>query len=183
MGLQKTFLAIGIAILLALFIGYAVYVIYPTPKYDYAPNTCYRTYDCSSQFTKCDDKIDAEIVNEYSDCRSDVMQSTDYKTCQELLEKCNEEYTKQQSRYKHARNTFYILFILSLIAIFVGAFFIHLEGISSGILGGGILVFIYGLIRTWTYWVTFNKFIKLGFLAIILIVVIYIGYKKIEDKL
>ena len=185
MGLAKTFLAIGIAIIFAVFISYGLSVVYEAPKYDYSSsynNDCSKTYDCQKQIQDCQKQYDYSDP-QYQDCYSNIQQSTEYKTCLEMRDKCNEEYQKQTPRYKHSRNSFYILIVIGIIAIITGIFLTGLEGIGSGLIGGGVLVVLWSLFYTYTYWFTLNKYIKLIALGIVLAILIYFGYKKIEKKL
>lgn len=128
MSLAKTFLAIGIAIIFALFIGYGLYVVYESPSYkDYEGN-----YE---EFKKVRDQYDLNIS--------------------------------------------IILTIIGAVAITAGILLSPLESIGSGILGGGILTVIYGVVVSWT---VLNKYLRLAILFAILILLIYLGYKKIEKK-
>jgi len=160
MGLAKTFLAIGISVILAVFVGYALYVLYESPAYNY-------TYDaggCSTTY-KCYD-----------------LAGNEYATCQESYRTCVEEYEKQTPRYAHARNSFYILIILGIAAIVSGIFLNKLEGVAGGLIGGGVLIVLWSLIYSSDYWYTLNKYLKLVALGIVLVILIYLGYKKIEQK-
>lgn len=172
MGLAKTFLAIGIAVIFAVFVAYALYIIYEPPK-SYSYDDCSKTYDCQKQISDCQDQ----------DCRSSVTQSAQYKSCLELRDNCKEEFQKQTPRYIHSRNSFYILIVIGIIAIITGIFLTGLEGISAGLMGGGVLVVLWSLVYTWEYWFTLNKYVKLIALAIVLAILIYFGYKKLENKL
>jgi hypothetical protein len=133
MRLAKTFLAIGIAVIFAVFIGYGLYVIYEHPKY----GDCYGA-DCYEDFG-----------------------------------------TRQ---YEYYRNSFFILIIIGTIALVAGILLSKMEGIGSGLMGGGILVILWSLAHTWEYWSSFNKYLKLGALGIVLIILIYLGYRKLERK-
>ena len=176
MRLARTFLAIGIAVIFAIFFSYGLHVVYETPDYNYEQSDCNEKYNCNEQLDLCRDEVDS------ADCFDDVRASTAYKVCQELRDKCNEEFQKQTSRYKYARNSFYILTLIGIAAIVVGMFIIKTEGIGSGIIGGGILTILWSLFYTYSYWTNFNKYIKLGVLGIVLVILIFFGYKKIEKK-
>jgi len=161
MSLPKTFLAIGIAIILAVFISYGLHVIYESPTNPYQTSNCYETYNC----------------NQYG------YGSQAYISCKELSDKCSEEYEKQTPRYQHAKNSFFILVILGIISIVLGMSLVELEGIGSGLIGGGILITLWSLVYTWQYWFTLNKYLKLFVLGVVLVTLIYLGYKKIESKI
>jgi len=181
MRLAKTFLAIGIAVIFAVFISYALYVIYEPPEYyPYRINNCYETYNCQEQISDCHRQFN---YSNYQYCYTTVTQSAQYKACQELYDKCNEEFEKKNPRYIHSRNSFYILMVIGIITIITGILLTGLEGIGSGLMGGGILVVLWSLVYTRQYWFTLNKYIKLTALGVVLAILIYLGYKKLENKL
>jgi len=184
MGLARVFLAIGIAVILAIFIGYGLYTIYQPPKYDYSQseNTCYKTYNCNKQIEDCYTSINHNYSSpEYAKC-GEYRLTLDYKACNENYDKCNEEYTKQTPQYKYYRNSFFILIALGIISIIIGILLSGLEGIGSGVMGGGILIVIYSLIYTWQYWYHLNRYLRLIVIGIVLILLIALGYWKFEKK-
>ena len=73
--------------------------------------------------------------------------------------------------------------LIGLAAIIGGMSLKKLEGIGSGLLGGGILVVLWSLGYSWRYWSEFNEYVKLALLGLVLAVLIYFGYKKIEKRL
>ena len=189
MSLVKTVLALGIAVIFALFVSYGLYVIYEPPKYDYYSNSqCNQDYNCDKQLDSCfnqnsNTKDTPNYYQEVDECESKIRQSLEYKTCLESRDKCNEEFQKQTASYIYSRNSFYILFVIGIIAIIAGIFLTGLEGIGSGLIGGGILVVLWSLAYTWQYWISWSKYIKLIALGLVLLILIYLGYKRIESKL
>lgn len=185
MGLAKTFLAIGIAILFCVFIAYGVFVVYEPPKSYFEPNPCYEQFRCQDLFTKCkaepDEGRPLPPRAGFDSCYNQVQSSAEYMTCMDQQETCEEEWKKGTMKYKHARNSFFVLLLIALAAIFGGTTLKKYEGIGSGFLGGGILLVLYSLIYTWEYWVTWHKYVKLVALGLVLAFLIYLGYKKIES--
>jgi hypothetical protein len=205
MGLAKAFLAIGISLLLAVFFAYAVYVIYEPPV-EYGQNTCYTQYDCYSKTQICYAKYncygeypgkgypsmpvyynntinETEIqvcAEEQNKCILGIETSTEYKECFENQAACIKESLKTDPHYIYSRNTFYIFAAISLITIFVGMSLIVLEGIGSGLIGGAILLVFWNIGYSWEYVSNLNKYIKLVLLGMILALLIYLGYKRIE---
>ena len=184
MGLAKTFLAIGIAIVFAVFIAYGMFVVYEPPQ-----NECWKDYNCDKLASECYGYDKEELYevprpfpvvrNESQEqCYNDVIASDEYKTCLENRKTCNDVFEPMQ--YNHARNSFFVLAVISLLAIIIGFHLSRLEGIGSGILGGGILIILWSLIYTHAFWENWNKFIKLFALFIVLVLLIFLGYKKIE---
>ncbi|MEK6950505.1 MAG: hypothetical protein AABX13_02170 [Nanoarchaeota archaeon] len=73
--------------------------------------------------------------------------------------------------------------IISIAAIVSGTYYRKLEGIGSGFIGGGVLVILWSLMYTWSYWLTWPKYIKVIALGMVLALLIYLGYTRIEGKL
>lgn len=194
MSLTKTFISIGIALVLAVFVGYAVHVLYEPPSYWDSPfNNCSYEYQCQQMMDDC------QIVNQTntsgevdkyvypypldSQCARLVEESMEYKQCQLQLEQCNNQYQKTTPQYKHYRVAFYALIILGLISIILGTvFFLGFEGISGGMIGGGVLIILWSLIYTTQYWIHAGKYLKLVILAIVLAILIYLAYKRVEQR-
>jgi len=64
---------------------------------------------------------------------------------------------------------------IGIIILIVG-FALKMASVSSGLMGGGILAIIYGTIRYWSDLPDFGRFIILG---ITLIILIWLGYRRI----
>jgi predicted nucleic acid-binding Zn ribbon protein len=188
MSLKKTALAIGIAIIFAVFIAYGLYVVYEPPK-RYEQSDCFEKYDCGKEMRQCYEAQREEAslgpepvpVDFYDNCSNDLYDNPDYWECIEQRDKCQEEFNKQTERYRHARNSFFVLFVIALGAIITGIL-LNLESISSGLITGGVLIMLWSLIYTAAYWIQWNKYVKLTALGIVLVILIYLGYKKIEQK-
>ncbi|MBW2999458.1 hypothetical protein KY339_02195 [Candidatus Woesearchaeota archaeon] len=188
MSLKKTALAIGIAVIFVVFIAYGLYVFYEPPK-RYEQSDCNEKYECDKEIIKCYESLEVERsielapvpVGYYDNCSKDVYDDPAYWECVEQRDKCQEEFNKQTERYKHARNSFFVLFVIALGAIITGIL-LNLESISSGLITGGVLVMLWSLIYTVTFWTQWNKYVKLAALGIVLAILIYLGYKKIEQK-
>lgn len=182
MTLAKTFMAIGIAVIFAAFICYGVSVIYESPKgHSYtSSNVCATSYPCQNQFESCN-QLNHSSSNSV-ECRKNVLESGEYKQCSENLSKCRNDAQKKTPQYFYSRNIFYILIILGILSIILGMFLLKFEGIGSGFIGGGVLIVLWAVASTYSYWVYFNKWVKLSALGLVLIVLIYLGYKKIENK-
>ena len=183
MGLAKTFLAIGIAIILAIFIGYGLYVAYEPPKYDYTQqNSCYETYNCNKPQQDCYEQFNYNYSNpSYKTCQS-LTNTPEYNACQNNFEECNNEYTKTTASYKYYRNCFFILLVFGLAFVLLGALLTSFEGIGSGLIGGGILIIIWSVVYTWSYWMHVNKVLRLIALGIVLVILMLLGYWKIESR-
>ena len=71
--------------------------------------------------------------------------------------------------------------MIGLLAVLAGSFIIPIEGVSSGLIGGGILLLLWDVAYTWQYWLHLNKYLRLTTLGIVLIVLFYLAYKRFEN--
>jgi len=168
---KNAILGISIAIVLALFIGYGIDTFYDEPDFeDY-----------------CDEKRETIDISNEDDCLALGGQWTSIPTEKKLesnLTKegycdaaytCRKEYDSAREIYN--RNVFIITVILGLISLIIGGIKLKLASVSSGIMGGGALMIIYGTLR---YWGNLAKIGRLFILGLVLAVLIWIGYKKFK---
>ena len=190
MGLKQTALAIGIAIVFTVFIAYGLWVVYEPPKDYYEQSDCHKQYDCDGPIKACypiPEKLDEETrptpvdYMESEDCASDLRSSSEYRQCIDLRDDCQDAWRKTTDNYSHARNSFFILFLIALGAIIVGMY-LKMESISSGFITGGVFVLLWSLIYTADFWLTWNKYVKLIALGLVLVILVYLGWKKVEQK-
>ena len=66
-----------------------------------------------------------------------------------------------------------------MLAVLIGGVVLKLESVSTGIMGGGALIIIYGILR---YWGDASDALRFIILGIVLAVLVWIGYKKLEKK-
>lgn len=189
MGLKQTALAIGIAIVFTVFIAYGLWAVYEPPKTYYEQSDCFEKYDCDKELRECWEKAmpaNATVPRPYDDwemekCSREIQTTPEYKECEDQRKECESAFSKTTDSYKHARNSFYALFIIALAAIIAGMF-LKLESISSGFITGGVLILLWSLIYTAEYWLQWNKYVKLTALGIVLVILVYLGYRKIEKR-
>ena len=72
-----------------------------------------------------------------------------------------------------------IHFFVGIAALLICSFVIKLESVGAGIMGGGILTLISGSMKYWEYFGELAKFIIVG---VALTVLIWIGYKKLNEN-
>jgi hypothetical protein len=187
MGLKKTVLAIGITLLFALFIGYGLFVIYEPPTDYNHYNECYSKYNCDMKFgcekpipINLSDEETKDLYEKQSNCFEDQYNSDEYIECVDQREECRKESELNSPRYFHARNSFFALMVIAALAIIVGIYLKHLEGIGSGFMGGGIVLVLWSLPYTASFWWNWNKYVKLTALGLMLILLVYLGYKKLD---
>ena len=158
MAIKQILLILGITLIFTVFFGYAAEVAFEQPKYPEEECRCYEPFKVPMSEQESREYYTSE---EYKACQTKCEEAT--KAWNELVEKTN---------FK----SFLALSIVAIIAIVTGLF-LTLEAVSSGILGGGILLLVYSVMR---HWGILNKYLRLTLLGIALIVLLYYGYQKID---
>lgn len=166
---KKIILSISIAILFVLFVAYAIETIYPSPKYEnfctLNMNQYYNQSDCeANNGTWTDnlavpDKTAPASVSGYCDTYT----------------KCQEQYTAASNPYN--RNVFFISLVVGILTIIISVI-LAVESVSSGLMAGGAILVIYGTIR---YWGSLSNIWRTLMLALALGILIYLGYKKLNN--
>ncbi|MBD3354500.1 hypothetical protein GF361_00785 [Candidatus Woesearchaeota archaeon] len=149
--LKHNILMIGIAIIFALFVGYGIDTFYEAPEYE-------------------------DFCNESERLRPVKLNQSDMEEFNAKQNQCWEQYDAAREPYN--RNVFIITLVIGLAAVIAGSFFMKVESVSSGIMAGGVLTIIYGTLR---YWGDMHKYLRFSVLTIVLIILIWIGYKKFRD--
>ena len=165
MQIKNKLIIIGIALVFALFIGYGIEVFDPTPKHDdFCQNALYNYNN------------EDECLANGGEWRTDHFGPKSegvYASCQPLKE-CYNQFDNASK--KQGKTIFIVSLVISIITIIV-SFIIKKEEVASGLLGGSILLILYGTIRYWEY---AQNVIKFGLLGVALAVLIWIGYKKLK---
>ncbi|MEA2036072.1 MAG: hypothetical protein U9O94_01080 [Nanoarchaeota archaeon] len=183
--LKKTILGIAIAILLAFFWGHATITVYEEPELEDFCKDIKRDITVES----CDD-YEYEPIESREYIRPMPVGKEGYCHCYEMdkegtlgcsalnpkYDECSEQYREVEE--KHERHSFMILVVLGLISILVGGVFLKREAVGSGIMGGGVLTIIYASMR---YWDSIQDYGRLLILGIAIVVLVWVGYKKLKD--
>ena len=170
-GLKRTILGISIAIILALFVGYGINTFYKPPKYE----------------DFCEEELLRKIISTEEECLEvggqwNVAPERIIEEDKTVIKGfCNPNYTCEKEFRDvmeiYNRNVFIISVIIGLISVVLGGIILKLESVSTGIMGGGVLLILYGTIRYWGDLADVGRFIILG---LVLGVLIWIGYKKFK---
>lgn len=182
MEIKKVALTFGIAILFTLFIVFLIDAIYEQPEYN---NYCNQTYysepmplafqpNCTEEYNN------QTLINECIKERGEIKYNYDKNRCPKKVycDYCSKDFTDKNTEYN--KNIFYISAILGLIAIISGLYLPKkFDAISSGFIFGGILIITQGTFRVFG---DLNKISRVIILGIELIILIWIGYKKVKDK-
>lgn len=164
---MENILTIAIALVFVFFIGYGINVFYRIPDYqDYCDMDYSRNVSTQALCEANDGKWSSypKPVEAGMDGYCDI----DY-TCREEYNAINEKYL---------RNLFFISGIIGIITILV-SLKLKKDAVSTGLMGGAVLLLIYGTIRYWGNLEDWARFVMLG---AILAFLIWIGYKKIDIK-
>ena len=161
-------LAIAIALLSVFFFAYAVQAIYPGPKYDdFCDEDLYRV--------SADSQVDCEAVGgRWTDYEKDSLNMEISGWCDKDFA-CRNEYNDVREAYE--RTVFFANLIIGVIVL-VGAFFLALEAVSAGLMGGAVMLIFYGTIR---YWGNLSDIWRTVVLGLSLVVLITLAYKKLKD--
>lgn len=181
MEIKKVSLTIGIAVLFALFIGFAIDAFYAGPEYnDFCKSKSYpypeKPYPTQVDITKCQQLNYKDSI--YTSCTQDigyVAYDIDEKGCQinPYCETCQVKFDAANKIY--SRNLFFIAAVIGIIAIIAGLVYVKLDAIASGFMFGGILLLIYGTIRVFG---DLSRIMRVIVLFIELVLLVYIGIKK-----
>lgn len=185
MNLKKGLIILAIAVIYALFIGYGIEVFHDSPKQE---QICPNVYDLQdreeclaaggiwrAQYCK------EGVVNDIAAAKEQGVQAAkavpveNFGVC-ETKSTCWENFSLMMS--KHDKVVFIVAAIFGILAIVAGII-LKKEGVNDGFVAGGILLILYGTIR---YWQHANDILKFSLLGLVLAVLIWIGYKKLDHK-
>ena len=162
---KKLLLSIAIMLVFVFFVGYGIEVFYPSPEYQ---DTCREDLHTIENQAEC-----ISQSGEWNQGMPSPEGSYDKGMCQPSKE-CYSQF--DILREKHDRVIFIISIIVGIIAIISG-FMIQKDAVGSGLIGGSILLILYGTMRYWEHANSILKFVLLGFALGILI---WLGYRKIK---
>jgi predicted nucleic acid-binding Zn ribbon protein len=168
MQIKKTIISIAIAIIFTLFIGYGIEVFDDSPERE---EYCPKVYDLETK-EECESADGIWTEEKYYE---DNIPRPVKSFCQEKRE-CYELFN--QARTSHDKVVFIAAALFGLLAIVIGIV-IKITSVSAGLVGGGVLLILYGTIR---YWEHANDVLKFILLGVVLVVLIWISYKKLEKK-
>jgi len=193
---KHVFLAVAIAIVFVLFVGFGISTFYKSPKYEDFCGEREKFVDVITK-QKCDEvggkwnteerfarpleKIDNSQLLCTKISEKDDAVTLNCQTQEQLDNRgycdrdfyCRGEFDDVREIYN--RNVFIVATGIGIIILIVG-FALKMASVSSGLMGGGILAIIYGTIRYWSDLPDFGRFIILG---ITLIILIWLGYRRI----
>lgn len=179
MDAKKIAMILGIGILLPLFLGFFVDAIYAEPKYeDYCKNQLYTDYKQPLNNVNCSDYYSTPQARECLNGQGQPVPRYDANNCPvyESCDYCQKDFNTTRGLYN--RNVFFILAPIGLAIVILGIYF-TVDYIGAGLMFGGLATMFYATVR---YFSDMSKLLRALVLLFELIVIIYIGYKKIEDN-
>jgi len=194
---KQVFLAIAIAIVFVFFVGFGIATFYKTPKYEdfcgerekFIDTVTEQTCDelggkwNSGDFARPITRVESNQLLCTKTSEKDDAVTLNCQTQEELDNRgycdrdfvCRGEFDDVREIYN--RNVFIVATGIGIIVLIIG-FALKMASVSSGLMSGGILAIIYGTIRYWSDLPDFGRFVILG---ITLIILIWLGYKKLKQ--
>ena len=163
MDIKEKLFAAAIAIVLVAFIAVGIETFYKAPE-----NNCYSSEAVPKTFG-------CEVLQEPNRTNCFIEQQKIYDNQSRINQKCYEEFKPIEDKYK--RNIFIILSIIGVLTVIIGLFLKEVPAVYLGLMFGGLINIIQGIIR---YWSSMNEYLRFVILGILLIILIWISYKKLR---
>lgn len=173
--MKHVILGIAIALISVFFFAYAVQAVYPGPEWDdFCDNDLNRVnFDSQAECEAVGGKWTAPDGVDLSDSEARAPKIVEG-YCNPTYE-CYNEYNEVREVYE--RNVFFANLIIGIVVL-VGAFFLALEAVSAGLMGGAIMLIVYATIR---YWGNLSDIWRTLILGLSLVILIGLAYKKLTD--
>jgi hypothetical protein len=180
--LQKAALALSLMIVINLFVYVGVInTFYPEPNFDnFCPSVSdsYEEETCKEIGGKWITSFQDEYDSRYGPVAPQKLTvDLEFKPYCDAWATCREEFYTAENVYK--RNIFLVSVVLGTVALIAGIFFIRVSAISTGLLLSGLLLYFIGTVR---FWSDMDDYLRLIVLTIVLVALIYVGYKKLNDR-
>ena len=179
MDAKKVAMVIGVTVLLPLFLGLFIDAVYQTPMYN---NYCNDTmYSYPAQPVKAAPTNCTYDSAQDSTCYSDqgiVRYKYDSNGCQifDKCDFCSKSFNTAEQIYN--RNIFFILMPIGLIIVVLGIYLV-VDYLGAGLMFAGLITMFYATFR---YFSDMSKLLRALVVLIELLIIMWIGYKKIEDN-
>jgi len=172
----KWILVVGIVVVLNLFFNFAIKLVYDTPEWEtFCPNrnepvvmTPPDQEQCLAAGGQWNPRTEKPRTNIAETVETAGWCDVNF-TCQKEFETANELYN---------RNVFIVLIVAGLASLVIGFFLANISSVSLGLSLGGVVSFIIGAAR---YWSDMDDYLRVIILGLALVVLIWLGVKKIRD--
>lgn len=169
MRIKEIILTFAIVIVLNLVFNYGIFTFYDEPDYGKS---------CPSLVNQKTDKQSCESIGgEWQEYKELGSEGELLKGSCNAPTKCYESYNDMRDVYE--RNVFVILIALGIASFVVGFLVIQVTPVANGLLGGGLLSLIIGSAR---YWTNMDDYLRFTILSIALVILIWLGYKKLNKS-
>lgn len=179
MDAKRIAMVLAVTVLLPLFVGLFVDATYQEPKYNDFCNDTYNngysspvvatstncTYVNDPRQDKCSNDGGTAVFNYSSGC-------SQFQSC----DMCSKNFNTAQQEYN--RNIFFILLPVGLIIVIMGIY-LAIDYLGAGLMFAGLIIMFYATFR---YFSDMSKILRALVILIELLVIMWIGYKKIENK-
>jgi len=174
--IKQALMTLSILIVLTFFVFYAIEVVYPGPQWDeYCDEPMRYKLDRGMDTQPACEAVNGKWNPRGYECppTQDELRPCPDGWC-DVNYYCQKEYEGVRDIYE--RDIFFVSVTMGLILLFAG---LALKGasVSTGIMGGGVLILFVGLTR---YWGELHDYLRLIILAVILALLIWVGYTKVD---
>lgn len=173
--IKAVLLALVIAIVLTAFVIYLIQAIYPSPEYE---DYCEDYRERAVLIPEDKELVGGTCATVSPDSRDECCVNKGYELYNEETgkceEPCQEEYETARDKYRLV--VFVVAVIIGLIAVSAGII-LALPSVSSGLMLGGAFLTFYG---TAVYWSKLNNWLRVIILGAVLVILIWLGYKKLQ---
>lgn len=168
--------AIGIAILLNIFIPYVGNYFFPEPEYN---DFCSEREDKLMRAPVNDSQISEEtcLQNDGEWINYATTVETEPQGYCDFYSKCNGEY--EVARDAYSQNAFIFYLLIAIVLLIISQFLIKNQVVASSLAAGSILLMIISSMR---FWSSSDELIRIIILGIALFVLIYLAYKKFNNE-
>jgi len=180
MDAKRIAMVIAIVVLLPLFVGLFTDAVYDEPKYEDYCNNSYYEYSKPMIATpvNCTDVYSSQESQQCYNDKGTPDYTYDSTGCQQFksCNYCSRDFNDAQQKYN--RNIFFILLPLGLIIVIIGIYF-AVDYLGAGLMFAGLIVMFYATFR---YFSDMSKMLRAIVILVELLVIMWIGYQKIERK-
>jgi hypothetical protein len=182
MDAKRIAMVLAIIVLLPLFVGLFADAAYQEPKYE---NYCNDSYNNGYNYPAkaIPTATNCTYVNDPSEqkCYADggiVRYNYTSEGCSQFgtCDMCSKNFNTAQQTYN--RNLFFILLPTGLAIVIVGIYLV-VDYLGAGLMFAGLIVMFYATFR---YFSDMSKVLRALVILVELLVIMWIGYKKIEEK-
>lgn len=179
---QKIALALSLVVVLNLLFNYGILLVYEQPEHD---DFCGKETRQAYETQEACEAIGGEWLSREAYYREPLppkpaiidgegLQIQEY--C-DATASCREQFEDARTLYN--RNVFIVLVALGTGALVLGFFLSAVTAVSTGFLYGGLLSYFIANVRHWS---GMNEYLRVIELAVVLGVLVALGYRKLKDK-